>query len=479
MIRYTGNPYVDAGVAVLELRLHKACDEFTQADLDAQAEEIRKEYTKKIWKSYLTVHLPNCAWTQTNLSSEKNQEYLKRVLHSYKPEFPNLDRKCAFCGAPAKILADRRYVPLLTGETVMTSGAGGLPGLPVCGWCVFAVHFYPFATLKVEGCPLFWWAPDPIWTLRLTRTFVEKLERILSMVTDELPKIRWRGTQLLQAARDTLIKLQDEKLSLSPSLVDVIGIHATNYGPEPNFEEVRIPRGLLDFWIEAGSFPAYRDIERRAWQVHELKSKSKKKSRKRKESSGEAKEQADVLPEIAELTRKNYLYEALSEAFRSADYRERAKHVAVRFFLQKNGKQVVPGTIQITELFLEKVAGMERQRLEAIREIADAIVNSRDPKWMINRLMRSGKSLYDFIPVVRAIQHKLSSEHKSIGWEKILLALNLSDEEDATPRDTWLVSELILTRIFERLSQSQSGLLADIDNPEEVAPVVSAVQGGN
>src|SRR2546423_1534942 len=211
MIRYTGNPYVDAGVAVLELRLHKPCEHFTLADLAGQAKQIRSEYTKKIWKSYLMVHLPNCAWTQKDLSSEKNQAYLKKILESYKPESSELDRKCAFCGRPAKILADRRYVPLLNGETVMTSGAGGSPGLPVCGWCVFAVHFYPLATLKVEGRPLFWWAPNPLWTLRLTRTFAEKLESILTMVDEELPKMRWPKTQLLHAARQTIAKLVDEE----------------------------------------------------------------------------------------------------------------------------------------------------------------------------------------------------------------------------------------------------------------------------
>jgi len=43
MIRYTGNPYVDAGVAVLELRLRKSCSRFTPDDLESQAKEITQE----------------------------------------------------------------------------------------------------------------------------------------------------------------------------------------------------------------------------------------------------------------------------------------------------------------------------------------------------------------------------------------------------------------------------------------------------
>ncbi|HEV2964328.1 MAG TPA: hypothetical protein VG649_21050 [Candidatus Angelobacter sp.] len=471
MVRYTGNPYVDAGVAVLELRLQKPCNEFTAADLDAQAKEIRKEYTKKIWKSYLMVHLPNCAWTQKDLSSEKNQAYLKKVLESYKPEFPELDRKCAFCGRPAKILADRRYVPLLTGETVMTSGAGGVPGLPVCGWCVYAVHFYPFATLKVEGRPLFWWAPDPIWTLRLTLSFVEKLQSILPLVTEELPKIRWPKTQLLHAARQTLAKLRDERLSSPPPLTDVIGIHATNYGTDPNFDELRIPRGLLDFWSEAGSFPVYREIEKRAWEVQELESKPKK-GKKAKESGTMKKGQADLPPEFVELTRRNYLFEALGEAFRADDYADRAKQVAVRFFLQKRGKQVAPGTIQITELFLEKVADMERERLEAIREIADHIADhliiGAGERRATSQLVRRKLRLGELMQSLSYMQRKLSEIRKPLSWDKVLKALNIESEDDRTASDYWLVQELILIRLYERLANSPA--LAELPEPEAPEP---------
>ncbi len=473
MIRYTRNPYVDAGVAVLELRLHKSCDQFTVDDLAAQAKEIKKEYTKRLWKSYLMVHLPNCAWTQKDLSSEKNRAYLNKVLESYKPEFPELERTCAFCGRPAKVLADRRYVPMLTGETVMTSGAGGVPGLPVCGWCVFAVHFYPFATLKVEGRPLFWFAPDHLWTLRLTRIFVEKLDHILAMSSEELPKLRWPKTQLLQGAREAMAKLEDEGLSPAPPLSDITGIHATNYGTDPNFEELHIPRGLLEFWREAGSFPAYQEIEHRSWQTQEAKSTPRK--GKKKINLGEAPEgsgagKAEVLStEIFNLTRRNHLYEALGEAFRSDNFQEKAKLVAAQFFLRRQGKKAAARIIEVTELFLEKVADMERERLEAIREIADHIADhliigageTRAAGQLTRRKLRLG----ELLQFLSYIQRKLCDAKKPLQWEKVLTALNLQSDDDRTASDYWLVQELILIRLYERLANSSA--LAELPEPEE------------
>jgi CRISPR-associated protein Cst1 len=475
MIRYTGNPYVDAGVAVLELRLRKSCAQFTLDDLATQAKAITKEYSKPLWKSYLTVHLPNCAWTQKDLSSEKNQAYLKKVLQSYKPEFPELDRQCSFCGRPAKVFADRRYIPLLTGETVMTSGPGGTPGLPVCGWCVFAAHFYPFATLKVEGRPLFWWASDSQWTLRLTAIFVQKLESVLVMSSDEIPKMRWPSTRLLETARQAMekIEIKDMPLPERPPLSDVIGIHATNYGTDPNFEELRIPRGLLEFWNEAGAYEAYREIERRAWDDPLKSAKGGKSKKKKTAEAGSVQEK-----EVPESSRKNRLYEALGGAFKSDDYRKEAKRVATQFFLPSKSTNVIPGTLAVAELFLEKVADMERERLNSIRDLADHIADhliigegDRKVSWqLVKRKLRLG----ELFQLLVQIQRKLSGIGKPLQWENVLLALNLASDEDRTASDYWLVQELILIRLFERLANSP--ILAELPEPEELPTPEANVQ---
>ena len=181
-----------------------------------------------------------------------------------------------FCNEPAKILADRRYVPLLTGETSMASGAEGQPGLPVCGYCVFAVHFYPLATLKVDGRPLFWRAPHPMWVLRLNRAFYGDVQRLLAASSDELPKLRWPATRLLNAARQVMDEIERMPELERPPLCDVAGLHATNYGTAASYDELRIPRGLLEFWSEAGMFgDLYRLIEQQAWESEEVKPKKK------------------------------------------------------------------------------------------------------------------------------------------------------------------------------------------------------------
>lgn len=462
MICYTGNPYVDAGVAVLELRLQKPCAEFTDADLAAQAEWISKEYRKKIWKSYLTVHFMNCAWVQHKISKEKEQAYIAKVLESYKTSPLDPARTCAFCGAPANTVVDRSHVPLLTGESVMVAGPGGQPGLPTCGFCIFAIHFYPLATLKVGGRPLFWLASKPEWMRRLTNRFRQDIEKVLAASSEQFANADWRSTRLLHAARDVVDEIAQTPKARWPPLCDIIGVHATNLGAKPDYEELRIPAGLLAFWSEAGTFgPLYKQIESSTWKA------GGKKVRKSKTQSMNAKKKADA---PSDLMRRNDFFEALGKAFVSSDYRSEAKLVAVRFLLRRSGKYVAPYTTALAELFLEKVAGMEKMRLEAIRQISDSIAeqlilgsgNSRAVEPLFRRRLKTG----EFVRWLSQIQRRLSDLGQPLSWDRVLLALDLVSEEDRTGKDLWLVQELVLIRLLERVAKSD--VLAALPEPEVV-----------
>ena len=178
MLRYTGNPFVDAGITVLKLRLGKRVEDFTIEDLEREAKAIEQEYTKKNWKGYLTVHFTsNSGWTNPTIGAEKKAAYVNLVLRGYRRS-PEVGPSCAFCGRPGQAIVNRVHVPLLTGETIMVAGAEGAPGLAVCGYCLFAVQFYPLAALKVDGRPLFWAVANPEWNRRLSLQFYNDVTRI-------------------------------------------------------------------------------------------------------------------------------------------------------------------------------------------------------------------------------------------------------------------------------------------------------------
>ena len=154
-IQYVGDPFVDAGVAVLEYRLDKACSDFSESDLVVQKEKLKDEYGRRCWRGYLTVHFPNSGWCNATMGEAAKAAFLEEVLggHGLEPVRPR--RACAYCGRPAQVLADRSYVPLLTSKTNMVAGPGGAPGLPVCGYWVYAIRS-PFHKLA----RVFWAVSD-------------------------------------------------------------------------------------------------------------------------------------------------------------------------------------------------------------------------------------------------------------------------------------------------------------------------------
>jgi len=214
----------------------------------------------------------------------------------------------------------------------------------------------------------------------------------------------------------------------------------------------------------------YRRIEQQAWESEEVKPKKK--------GRGKISEPEEEQPQIIrDASRRNFLYEALGRAFRSPDFREGAKRVAARFFMRRRGRDTDPNTTALAELFLEKVGGMQKQRLDAIRGIADNIAdnliiagNDRKAAWA---LFRRRLKLGEFLQYLSLVQRKLSDCGHPFAWENFLLALGLESEEDRTASDHWIVQELILVRLYERLATSP--LLSEIPEQEILTEGVAEV----
>ena len=132
MLKYTGHPLVDVGIATIIAFVDKRRpDELTEADLDEVADYITREYVRDPLKSFLTVAFPNSGFTQPayNKTPEKRLVYAARVLRNYNDDTPLLDDEmCVFTGKPAVAVAFgekeslpqgrafRQHIPLLTGE---------------------------------------------------------------------------------------------------------------------------------------------------------------------------------------------------------------------------------------------------------------------------------------------------------------------------------------------------------------------------
>lgn len=285
------------------------------------------------------------------------------------------------------------------------------------------------------------------WTRLLTRRFLSEVQTVASGSTDSMMSIRWPSTQLFKTAAKTFEDWESLRVGEQPPFSDIIGCHVTNYGSGPDYDELRIPKAMLEFWSEARSQPLYRDIEREAWDHIESKKANRKKSSN------------------PEFERRNRLFEELGQAFKSEDYRARAKLVCKHFFISVKKDLIRPGLFTLAGLFLQKVANMNQKRLDAIQKLGDKIADSSVNQPILDRLFKRSRTSA-FVECLTYAQDRMSRAKESpIPTPMIHLALDVVSEDDATARDMWLVRELLLMRIMERLAEKNPELLSSLPDP--------------
>ncbi len=100
-VRYTGHPFVDVGVAVLENYLELPHEEFSEENLAMASKWLMEQYVRKDIKGYLTVHFPNSGWCNPTIKGDKKEIYIGKVLFSHCSPPLEPQRACPFCGRPA------------------------------------------------------------------------------------------------------------------------------------------------------------------------------------------------------------------------------------------------------------------------------------------------------------------------------------------------------------------------------------------
>ncbi|MFZ5598948.1 MAG: hypothetical protein ACOY35_05200 [Bacillota bacterium] len=399
-------------------------------------------------KGYLTIHFLNSGWCNATISEEKKLDYLEKVLRSYKAR-PLQDRECVYCRQPAQFLADRQHIPLLTGMTTIITSPGGVPGLPVCGYCLMVIQFYPLATLKCQGKPLFWWTPEPQLLRELTFEYYQELSRLIAGGSEKLANSSWPRTRLLEAAEKVL-----DRYGYDRPLADCIGVHLTNYGAGPDYHQYRIPKELLEFLVEI------RFADQEVRESHEAIIKKAWEEDKKPAKKGSAIEE----PKTG--SQRNAYYEALVETFEDRNWQENISKIIHRFFVHTKPEEYADNNYELTAFFLEKVGGMEKQRLDIIKRIADQIaldlvIGNNEKKWINDLYFREYKPSRFTGYLIKA-QKNLAEKGKVFTMEDVLTMLDIYSEYDTGAKDFWLVRDLFLIRLLEMVGKHKKEMLDEI-----------------
>ncbi|MEW6297029.1 MAG: type I-B CRISPR-associated protein Cas8b1/Cst1 [Thermodesulfobacteriota bacterium] len=491
MLRYTGHPIADIGVATITaFRQKTKPEDLNDEDLEQTAEYLLTQYTSGVLTPYLScVFTMNASYTQPSWKQAQREQESRELLFSFRrePDPAATSLRCIFSGEPASRIVYRQHVPMLTGEGVLNFFPAGTGGLPISGPYLLAIQAFPLGALRCFGRALAVHSPDdPGLTYAFARRFLVKNRQLLLLTEQSGEKYQDAKAPKTVIAH-ALLEIEEERRERSEDepAPSVTVYHLTNSGQGPDITLFHLPSQVVQFLrlaSRAGTQQIWRRIEAAAWEkVESEKPKSGEKKRKEgKRTKAEAERSLIWGPGIS----RNYLYEDLFDLPERATYFVRTYFLrrAYRAARQPNdprrayrlSQDLELVSWELTRVFLKEVIGMEKIRIEAIRilgdRLADYISSDNDRRFFqgFYRTNQYGVLRNLLIKSCNACLRK--GQPPLIGLDEFLLVF---EEGEETPRRDWrLARDLVLIRIIEELYKKgwfgkQPDVLEGLDTDEE------------
>lgn len=494
MLKYSGHPLIDVGVATIVAFSNKdSPDQITQNDLEAMAKYMIENYTINPLRSYLTVAFPNSGFTQPAYFQqlEKQQKYAENVLFAFRSDAPSLDQKDIFLGLPVTAIpldvegkispgrAYRQHIPLLTGEDIINFHPYGEAGIMVSGLALFSIQALPLGCAKCGGKLLAVHSDNDEIMLYFSKKFLEFNRRKISLAQQageskmKEPHLKHRSL-LIEYLLDA-IKIQKATIN-DEEPFSITAYHLSNAGQGASLEIYHLPSQFILYlreMLSASNLKNWQKIVQHAWELPQKK-------RTQKET-------------ISEFTpSRNWLYEDLFQV--SGNVAQYAPRFIRTYFLRTalnyarkdetdpRGKYSLQNEAsliswKLVESFLWRILNMQKERIEYMRSMGDALANyvkeQNDRRFFRDFYVENRYSN------LRNALIKANTDHTRRGNEPFLtfdIFLAVFEDGEELARVDWrLARDLVLIRMVEQLYNN--GWLGN--NPEAIPESVEPTEEEN
>lgn len=465
-LKFTGHPFVDVGVAtVLAYSGNSEPAHVTQENLKDFAQYLL-DFVYYKWKGVFSVVFTNNGYLNPTMGQEKRDRFRKEVFYGFccKPD----ERKygqCVFCGDPAVMRAARHHIPLILGEDTINFYPYGYRGLPVCGYCLFAIQVFPLGSLWCEGRVLTVHADRSDVTYDFAKIFYQKNICMLSLMdqnsnkSEPQEKLSYPRTLLMNA----ILEVENESQSIELPC-SITAYHMTNYGSNADINIYHVPYSLISFLRAVKRAPynkVWSEIVHRAWGIPNRKKKAKNKSPIQTPTKGEENEGEGAGEKV-----RNFLYEDLFNLPNNANQFIRIYFLRGAYkskYGSEDPRRSYSPTQEldlvswdITQIFLREVLNMEKERIEIIRRLGDEIaklIEGRNDTRLFKRFWMT-KRYDDFRGLlIRAdIERTQQGESPLLTFDDFLAVFEYGEE---IPLVDWrLARDLLLVRMLEQLHKS-------------------------
>ncbi len=512
LLKWTGHPLADVGVATLCAMAKKTSPEqLTLDDLDAAGKTIAAAYTDSIFVAYLScVYSMNAPYTNPNpkVTAESRTASIKRLTQPHRGETDEGTDgvKCIFSGEPATHLMDRAHMPMLTGAGVMNFFPMGRSELPVAAPYLLAIQALALGGRRSEGKLLIVHCDDPRWTLQFASRFLAANQRIINMANaGKLPEKEGPDESLERECagydkQKKKPKYPDVKAPESLVMADLVEIAAdstkgemartptsvtaylmSNSGQGPSLAIEHIPGSFVQFLKElhgAEYHAKWQQLVFRSWRPAkgqeaeaetegQAPAKKPKKAAKSKGSSvkpGPGRSRNDLYNDLLEIFHHGYVdWQAATRFVRrhllSDPTRvyfidpQKSANQAPRF----GREQLTLIDWELTSLFLEKVLGMNQERIALIKEFATqlaTVIDEHNDKRLFRELVFTAGE-WQYRALLTKVQQQYFRDRGKLlfGFDEYV-DIFLTPDGDGPPR--WsLIRDLISIRLVEQLHEKK------------------------
>lgn len=387
ILEWTGNPFVDSGIAaILEHCRKKVPEEINKDDLTTISELLQQVYVAEKWKKniysiFLNYPLSQPSYKTEAKKREKLKEFLDNLLDGVEPLGEIGD--CIACGRRVtRKRKNRQHIPMTGSGGALNFFSYTSEGADYCDTCAFAV----------QCSPLTYYACGKLAMLHSNSAKVMHYwaKRSLANVQKQIALNDYTGcfnegytnpqNALFHMTQD-LILTYDERWAEENATIRLY--HFTNYIQGPDLDIYDLPAPVFRFLAEVQTHPRRKDwygIVRRGYYFI--------KNGKEISFSIIGKSESDYR------NSKNRVYLNLLAG----------RSILPRFLNIQT--RVAYGDYSLLALYLREILAMDKKRIETVKRIADEIAvfirSSPDGKKRLRNLEESVK-FRDFCNVLRRI----------------------------------------------------------------------------
>lgn len=342
--RFTGNPFVDAGIwAICEWVGKEKPEYLDKEDLKKIMEDIVPLYLTENWSKNHYSIFPNNPITNPKVKDKEGRlsEYLDTLIAEITPIGDS--GNCISCGCrDANSFRTKTEIPLIGSGSLINYFPGGQPGGDYCSACTFAVQFAPLVMYSCKRLLLLHSNSDKVMRYWARRAIQDVRRQVLEKDYSGCFNENYVNPRnaLFHIIQDIILKYderwEDEKPSISL-------YHFTNYIRGPDLDVYYVPTVVFRFIAYVRQHEKY--------------------------------------PQWMQIVKRGYSRVDWSKVKEEGDYKNKANTVysnlldggtITQYFIDTKSKRSL-GDWDLFGFYLKEVRKMDEKRLATIKRVGDEI----------------------------------------------------------------------------------------------------------